>query len=129
MNRMRVVTRSCILIRTGGSLRGNRSGIRLLQFSQRCFASSSSSTKETARRPFKILGVQQIAVGSKKEDPLMHLWYNIFGLQAEETGIQLPKENAFVDIFKLGADDKTAVEIHLMSPIEKWKHPRVREFK
>ena len=76
-------------------------------------------------RPFKILGVQQIAIGGRDKNALSHLWGDIFGL--EKTGTYRSEtENVDEDIFVCGTGAAT-VEIDLMQPIDPEKRPKVHE--
>lgn len=80
----------------------------------------SSST----RRPFTILGVQQIAIGSLERESLSVLWYDILGAKKRETH-RLEKENVVEDIVRLGPMPY-AVEVDLMTPIDPNASPKVR---
>ncbi len=70
-------------------------------------------------RPFRILGVQQIAVGGPDKAKLRHLWIDLLGL--ELTGSYRSElENVDEDIARCGD-----VEVDLMQPIDPEKKPRV----
>ncbi|WP_428265488.1 VOC family protein [Haliangium sp.] len=74
-------------------------------------------------RPFRILGVQQIAVGGPDKQALRALWIDLFGL--EETGTyRSERENVDEDILVTGTG-AARVEIDLMQPIDAGKKPRV----
>ena len=74
-------------------------------------------------RPFKILGVQQIALGATDKSALRRLWVDLFGL--EVTGsYRSEKENVDEDILVAGSGTG-AVEIDLMEPIDPEKSPKV----
>jgi len=78
-----------------------------------------------AQRPFRILGVQQIAVGSADKAALRHLWVDLFGL--EVTGaFRSERENVDEDIAIAGAG-VFAVEVDLMQPIDPDRRPKVHE--
>ena len=62
-------------------------------------------------RPFRILGIQQIAIGAPAKAPLRHLWVDLFGLPVTGT-YRSEKENVDEDIFQLGKG-ATAVEVRL----------------
>jgi lactoylglutathione lyase len=95
------------------------------------FKFSSMSTNEevavsddaTKRKPFKILGVQQIAIGSSERDSLNTLWKDVFGLIPHDT-VSIEKENVIEDIVQLGPSPYT-VEIDLMTPYDITKSPKV----
>ena len=72
-------------------------------------------------RPFKILGVQQIAIGGRDKAALAHLWCELLGL--DKTGsFRSERENVDEDIVDCGG-----VEIDLMVPIDPEARPRVHE--
>ncbi len=76
-------------------------------------------------RPFKILGVQQIAVGGESKDKLKHFWVDILGL--ENTGsYRSEKENVDEDILKMGKG-AYAVEVDIMEPVDPNKSPKVHD--
>jgi len=72
-------------------------------------------------RPFKILGVQQIAIGAPRKAALRHLWVDLFGIPQTGT-FRSANENVDEDILTLAG-----VEIDLMEPIDESKSPRVAE--
>ena len=72
-------------------------------------------------RPFKILGVQQIAIGAPRKAALRHLWVDLFGIPQIST-FRSVNENVDEDILTLAG-----VEIDLMEPIDESKSPRVAE--
>lgn len=74
-------------------------------------------------RPFKILGIQQIAIGSLDKADLTRFWIDVMGL--ERTGnFRSEKENVDEDIARMGKGP-LAVEIDLMQPIDPEKSPKV----
>ncbi|MEM7138806.1 MAG: VOC family protein [Myxococcota bacterium] len=74
-------------------------------------------------RPFKVLGVQQIAVGAADKARLRHLWVDTLGLTP--TGnFRSEKENVDEDIVTTGGGAFT-IEVDLMQPIDPDKKPRV----
>lgn len=79
----------------------------------------------TAGRPFRILGLQQVAVGGRDKAALKHLWINLLGL-ALQGAYRSEKENVDEDIATLG-QGAHAVEVDLMVPIDPDKSPRVHE--
>ena len=76
-------------------------------------------------RPFKILGVQQIALGASDKQALRRLWVELFGLELVGT-FKSERENVDEDIARLGKG-AFSVEIDLMQPIDPSKTPRVHE--
>ena len=79
----------------------------------------------TTVRPFRVLGIQQIAIGAPDKAPLRHLWVDLFGLAPTGT-FRSDKENVDEDILSVGAG-VAVVEIDLMEPIDPTKSPRVHE--
>ena len=77
------------------------------------------------QRPFKILGIQQIAIGGPSKDRLKTLWVDMFGLSF--TGnFRSEKENVDEDILSMGSGP-FKVEVDLMQPLDVDKKPRVDE--
>lgn len=76
-------------------------------------------------RPFRVLGLQQIAVGALRKDVLRHLWIDLFGLTLRGE-FRSEKENVDEDIAVAGVGP-LAVEVDLMQPIDPEKAPRVHQ--
>lgn len=74
-------------------------------------------------RPFRILGLQQVAIGAADKTALRHLWLDIFGLQ-QRGSYRSERENVDEDIASVGQGPH-AVEIDLMQPIDPNGRPRV----
>ena len=74
-------------------------------------------------RPFKVLGIQQIAVGGPDKAALRRLWIETLGLTLSGS-FQSERENVDEDIATLGAG-VFQVEVDLMQPIDPAKKPRV----
>jgi lactoylglutathione lyase len=76
-------------------------------------------------RPFRVLGLQQIAVGAPDKARLRHLWVDILGLEA--TGnYRSERENVDEDIATLGKG-AARVEVDLMQPVDPAKRPAVHD--
>jgi lactoylglutathione lyase len=76
-------------------------------------------------RPFRILGLQQIAVGGLDKGALRRLWIDTLGL--ERVGeFRSERENVDEDIAVAG-DGPLRVEVDLMQPIDAAKSPKVHE--
>ena len=83
----------------------------------------SDSSRTGAPRPFRILGVQQVAVGGPSKERLRALWVDKLGLAV--TGhSRSASENVDEDICTLGAGPH-AVEVDLMEPIDAAARPAV----
>jgi lactoylglutathione lyase len=74
-------------------------------------------------KPFKILGVQQIAIGGPDKQRLKSLWVDMFGLSVKSTFVS-ERENVDEGICALGTGP-TAVEVDLMQPLDPAKKPAV----
>jgi len=74
-------------------------------------------------RPFKVLGVQQIAIGGPDKQRLRRLWVDVFGLEVTGT-FRSERENVDEDICALGAGP-LKVEVDLMQPLDPDKKPAV----
>jgi lactoylglutathione lyase len=74
-------------------------------------------------RPFRILGIQQVAIGGESKERLRRLWVDLFGL--EVTGsFRSERENVDEDICTLGSGP-SGVEVDLMEPIDPARKPAV----
>ncbi len=76
-------------------------------------------------RPFKVLGIQQIAVGGLDKKRLRALWVDTLGLTLSGD-FQSEKENVDEDIAVAGAGP-LKVEVDLMQPIDPEKKPKVQD--
>lgn len=79
----------------------------------------------TTARPFRVLGLQQVAVGASNKFDLRRLWCDLLGLSVVGNFISEP-ENVDEDIAVLGAGP-LRIELDLMQPIDADKKPRVHE--
>ncbi len=79
----------------------------------------------STERPFKVLGIQQIAVGGLDKQKLKHFWVDIMGLTYKST-YKAEKENVDEDICEAG-HGPFAVEVDLMQPIDADKKPKVHD--
>jgi lactoylglutathione lyase len=82
-------------------------------------------SRPTSARPFRVLGLQQIAIGGASKDTLAGLWVELLGLPRVGT-YRSERENVDEDILRAGAGP-LAVEVDLMQPIDPQKKPRVDE--
>lgn len=74
-------------------------------------------------RPFKVLGLQQIAIGATDKSTLRHLWVDLFGLTVSGY-FQSERENVVEDICSLG-QGPFKVEVDLMQTLDSQKKPAV----
>lgn len=76
-------------------------------------------------RPFRILGLQQIAVGATDKARLRKLWIDTLGLSLDGN-YRSEKENVDEDIASTGKG-AARVEVDLMQPVDPDKRPRVHD--
>ncbi len=76
-------------------------------------------------RPFRVLGVQQIALGSTDKARLRRLWVDLLGL-ALEGSYRSERENVDEDIAVVGRGPARC-EIDLMQPLDPARKPAVHE--
>ncbi len=74
-------------------------------------------------RPFKVLGIQQIAIGATDKTRLQKLWVEMLGLEVTGT-FKSERENVDEDICSMGSGP-FKVEVDLMQPIDLDKKPAV----
>lgn len=122
-----MTSRRCLFgrhYRTINRVRGRREG------GAACLGVGSSRREfvggNNKEKPFRILGLQQIAVGSTDQEGLRLLWKDILGLPQVGT-FRSASENVDEDILILGDDDNgEPVEVDLMTPLDPNKRPKVR---
>jgi lactoylglutathione lyase len=74
-------------------------------------------------RPFKVLGIQQIAIGSTSKERLRTLWVDMLGLELTGNFVS-ERENVDEDICAIGSGP-FKVEVDLMQPVDIDKKPAV----
>ena len=74
-------------------------------------------------KPFKILGIQEVAFGGPEKTKLQKLWVDMFGLEVTGT-FKSERENVDEDICAMGKGVHK-VEVDLMQPIDPEKKPAV----
>lgn len=80
---------------------------------------------QSQNRPFRVLGIQQVAVGGEDKSQLANFWVDIMGLQKVNT-YRSEKENVDEDILSMGKGP-FAVEVDIMQPIDPNKSPKVHD--
>ena len=78
-------------------------------------------TAATSERPFRVLGVQQIAIGGSSKAALRALWVDLLGVPATGT-YRSERENVDEDILAIAG-----VEIDLMQPLDPAGKPKVHD--
>jgi lactoylglutathione lyase len=81
--------------------------------------------KPSINKPFKILGIQQIAIGGESKERLRKLWVDLLGFEYKSTFVS-ERENVDEDICTIG-QGVHEVEIDLMQPINMEKKPAVHQ--
>jgi lactoylglutathione lyase len=74
-------------------------------------------------RPFRILGIQQVAIGGEDKARLRRLWVDLLGLEVKGHFVS-ERENVDEDICALGRGVH-AIEVDLMMPLDAGKKPAV----
>ncbi len=79
----------------------------------------------TVSRPFRVLGLQQVAIGHEDKAELRRFWVDLLGV-ALVGGFRSERENVDEDIACLG-QGPCAVELDLMQPIDPGRSPKVHQ--
>ncbi|MDP2826780.1 MAG: VOC family protein [Sulfuritalea sp.] len=82
-------------------------------------------TQQPVARPFKVLGIQQIAVGGPSKERLKKLWVEMLGLAVTGNFVS-QRENVDEDIAAMGSGP-FKVEVDLMQPLDPAKKPAVNQ--
>ena len=77
------------------------------------------------KRPFKVLGIQQIAVGAPSRERLSRLWVDMLGFEVTGHFVS-EKENVDEAITAIGSGP-FKVEVDLMQPLDASRKPAVHE--
>lgn len=77
------------------------------------------------QRPFRVLGLQQVAIGAIDKSRLVSLWVELLGLKVVGS-FRSERENVDEEIAILGKGP-AACEIDLMQPLDPEKKPAVHE--
>ena len=85
----------------------------------------ASNANNNGTRPFKVLGLQQIAIGGLSKDRLRALWVDMLGLEVSSNFVS-ERENVDEDIAAIG-HGAFKVEVDLMQPLDANKKPFVAE--
>src|SRR5659263_772537 len=84
---------------------------------------SSHTLRQPQDRPFKVLGIQQIAIGGPDKTRLQKLWVDMLGLEVTGT-FRSERENVDEDICAMGSGP-FKVEVDLMQPLDASMKPAV----
>ena len=76
-------------------------------------------------KPFKILGIQQIAIGGEDKERLRKLWVDLLGFEYKSTFVS-ERENVVEDICAIGVG-ANEIEVDLMQPCDIEKKPAVHQ--
>jgi lactoylglutathione lyase len=86
---------------------------------------SAAAAASSSERPFRVLGIQQVAIGGLDKKKLSNLWVDVLGLERVST-YRSEKENVDEDVLRAGRG-VWAVEVDLMQPLNPDKSPKVHE--
>jgi lactoylglutathione lyase len=78
-----------------------------------------------SNKPFKILGIQQIAIGGESKERLKTLWVDMLGFEYKSTFVS-ERENVDEDICAIGKG-VNEIEVDLMQPFDFEKKPAVHQ--
>jgi lactoylglutathione lyase len=78
------------------------------------------------QRPFRVLGLQQVAIGGRDKAALRGLWIDLLGV-SQAGSYRSEAENVDEDILHLGHPGMGLVELDLMQPIDPDERPKVHE--
>ena len=76
-------------------------------------------------KPFKILGIQQIAIGGVDKERLKKLWVDMLGFEFKSTFVS-ERENVVEDICAIGSGAHE-IEVDLMQPYDIERKPAVHQ--
>lgn len=76
-------------------------------------------------KPFKILGIQQIAIGGVDKERLKKLWVDMLGFEFKSTFVS-ERENVIEDICAIGSGAHE-IEVDLMQPYDIERKPAVHQ--
>lgn len=82
-----------------------------------CLSTSTS-------RPFKVLGIQQVAMAGEKNSALVHFWSDILQLGPSNSSIVFTPENIRTEVFNLGKGNASTI-LNLMMPLDSTAKPNV----
>ena len=77
----------------------------------------------TVQRPFRVLGIQQVAIGGTNKQRMKALWVDMLGLKQTGT-FKSERENVDEDILAMG-QGAFKVEVDIMQPLDIDKKPAV----
>ena len=92
-----------------------------------CVISKRLRTFSSSARPFRVLGLQQVAIGTPRKADALRLWSDLFGLAKVGT-FRSERENVDEDILSLGPTGSPwAVEVDIMEAVDSTRAPRVAD--
>ncbi len=109
-------------------LRGEAYGLRLRAAGcqgSRVRNHAAQEEHSVSDRPFRVLGIQQIAVGGLDKSKLRRIWVDTLGLTVAGN-FKSERENVDEDIAQAGSGP-LKVEVDLMQPIDPEKKPKVQD--
>ena len=73
---------------------------------------------------FRVLGLQQVALGNLNKGDLSHFWHDVLGLKKVKS-FTSEKENVDEDVLKVGKGILGTIEVDIMAPLNPEKSPKV----
>ena len=83
-----------------------------------------SNCRRYFSRNFRVLGVQQIAIGNVDKSVISHFYGDLLGFEKVKT-FKAESENVDEDVYKIGKGLLGTIEVDLMAPIDPEKKPAV----
>ena len=98
---------------------------RLTKSSVRIASATPRRQLSGTKRPFRVIGLQQVAIGGRDKTSLSNLWTDVLGVK-KVGEYRSERENVDEDILLLGREGcPHAVEVDLMMPLDDSRSPRV----
>ena len=91
---------------------------------QRPAFSSFQTMRFSSSTDFRVLGLQQVAIGNLSKDALSKFWVGHLGVKKVHS-FTSEKENVDEDVLTIGRGTLGKVEIDLMAPLDPEKSPKV----
>mmetsp|Transcript_12775 Transcript_12775/g.17579 ORF Transcript_12775/g.17579 Transcript_12775/m.17579 type:complete len:111 (+) Transcript_12775:91-423(+) len=86
----------------------------------------SQAYRQFSARQFRVLGLQQVAIGGLDKNALADFWVGHLGLNKENSFVS-EKENVDEDVLTMGKGLLGTIEVDLMAPLDPEKKPAVHK--
>ena len=75
-------------------------------------------------RPFRVLGLQQVAIGGLDKSKMSNFWVDQMGMKKVHSFVS-EKENVDEDVLEIGKGALGTIEVDIMCPLDPEKKPKV----